>query len=96
MHIRVNWLVGLKIERYFLFLAFICKDSPHEQNEAVWRYAVVQLQPLLGAGDGSEHRETIDTRFNVRRSTVLLRQHGRDTRDLILVSEGSLVSVIMV
>ena len=76
--------MGLEIERDLLLLALIRQDRSDEQHEAIWRDTVVQLQTLLRTGDGCKHRETIDTRFDVRRSTVLLRKHGRDTRDLIL------------
>ena len=88
--------MGLEVEGNFLFLALVREDGADEQHQTVRRHPVVELETLLGRGDSGEHGETIDPGFDVGGRSVLLRQHGRDTRDLILVSEGSLVSVIMV
>ncbi len=84
VNVRVDRLVRLEVEGNLLFLAFVCEDRSDEKNEAVWRYSVVQLQSLLGGGDGSKDGKTVDSRFDVGRSTVFLRQHSRYSRDLIL------------
>ena len=73
-----------KVEGDLLFLAFIGQDCPDEQDQAVWWDTIVQLQPLLCAGDRGQYRQSVDPGLDVGRSTVLLRQHGGDTGDLIL------------
>jgi hypothetical protein len=80
--------VRFEIEGYLLFLAFVGQYCPDEQNQTIWRNTVVQLQPLLSTGDRGQHRQSVDPGLDVRRSTVFLRQHGRDTGDLILGIEG--------
>ena len=84
--VRVNRLVRLEVKRHLLFLPFIRQDRTDEEHETVWWYAVVQLETLLGTGDGSKDRQAIDTRLDVRGSPVLLRQHRGNTRDLVLCS----------
>ena len=80
-----------KIEGNFLFLAFVGQDRPDKQDEAIWWDTVVQLQPLLGTRDRSQYGQSVDTGLDVGRSTVLLRQHGGDTGDLILgIKDGSI------
>ncbi len=74
----------LKIERDFLFLAFVCEDRADEEHETVGGNSVVELEPLLSAGDGRQDGETVDSGFNVGRRAVFLRQHGRRPRYLIL------------
>ena len=76
--------MGLKVEGHFLLLTFVRQDRPDEQHESIWGYTVVQLETLLGRRDGGEHRETINTGLDVGCRTVLLREHGRDSGDLIL------------
>jgi len=79
-----------KIEGDLLFLAFVGQDRPDEQDQAVWWNTIVQFQPLLGAGDRGQHGQSIDSGLYVRRSAVFLRQHGRDTGDLVLgIKDGS-------
>lgn len=51
--------------------------------EPIRRHLRVELQPLLHGRDRSEHRQTIDARFDVRRSTELIGQHLGNSRDLI-------------
>ena len=74
----------LEVEGNFLFLALVREDGADEQHQTVRRHPVVELETLLGGGDGGEHGETIDPGFDVRGRSVLLRQHGRDTGNLIL------------
>ena len=71
-HIRVDGLVRLKIKRHLLFLAFISQDSADEENEPVGRHSVIQLETLLSTRDGSQHRQPIDTRLDVRGRAVFL------------------------
>lgn len=84
LDVRVDGLVRLKIKRNFLFLAFVSEDRADEEHEAVGGHSVVELEPLLGAGDGCQDGETVDSGFNVGCCTVFLRQHGRRPRYLIL------------
>lgn len=80
-----------KVKGDLLFLAFVGQDCSDEQDKTVWWNAVVQLQSLLGTGDRGQYRQSIDPGLDVRRSTVLLRQHGGDTGDLILgIKDGSI------
>ena len=81
--------MGLKVERDLLFLAFIREDRTYKEHETIRRHTIVELETLLGRCDGSQDRETVDTRFDVRRRPVLLREHGRDTGDLILYADVS-------
>ena len=81
---RIYGLVRFKVEGDLLFLAFIGQDCPDEQDQAVWWDTIVQLQPLLCAGDRGQYRQSVDPGLDVGRSTVLLRQHGGDTGDLLL------------
>ena len=83
-NVRIDGLAGFKVEGDLLLFAFVGKNSADKKYEAVRWDAVVQFETLLGTGDGSKHRETIHARLDVRGSTVLLRQHSRDTRDLVL------------
>ena len=62
---RVDGLVRLEIERDLLFLSFIREDRSNEEHEAVGWDTVIQLETLLGRGDGCKHGETIDTRLDV-------------------------------
>ena len=74
----------LKVEGDFLLLALIRQDRTHEQNETVRRDPIVELQALLRAGDSCKYRLPVHARLDIRRRTVLLRQHRRRSRDLIL------------
>jgi hypothetical protein len=76
--------VRFEIERDFLFFSFVCEDGSDEEDETVGGHSVVQLQTLLGRGDGSEHGQTIDTRLDVGRRAVFLRQHRGRPGDLVL------------
>lgn len=82
--VRVDRLVRLEVKRHLLFLPFIRQDRTDEEHETVWWYTVVQLETLLGTGDGGEHRQPVHSRLDVGSGTVFLRQHRRYTRDLIL------------
>ena len=84
-NVRVNGLMGLEIERDLLLLTFVGQDCTDEENEAIRRDTVVQLETLLCGRDGRKHRESVDTRFDVGSSPVLLRQHSRDSGNLILL-----------
>ena len=81
-----------KVEGDLLFLAFVGQDRPDEQDQAVRWNTIVQFQPLLSAGDRSQHGQSIDSGFDVRRSAVFLRQHGGDTGDLVLEIKNRNVS----
>ena len=70
--VRVDRLVGLEIERDLLLLTFVGQDCTDEENEAIRRDTVVQLETLLCGRDGRKHRESIDTGLDVRSRTVLL------------------------
>ena len=83
-HARVDGFVGLKVKGDLLFLAFVCEDRAHKKDEPVGGYAGVELQTLLCTCDGSKHGETVHARLDVRRRTVLLRQHGGCARNLVL------------
>ena len=96
VHIRVDGLVRLEIERDLLFLPLVGQNRADEQHEAVRWHTCVQLQTLLGTRNRSQNRETVDTGLDVGRSTVFLRQHRGNTRDLVLWAKGgSLVSNIV-
>ena len=68
--IRVDGLVGLEIERDLLFLAFIREDRTHKEHETIRRHTVIELETLLGRCNGSQDRETVDTRFDVGSGTL--------------------------
>ena len=74
----------LKIERDLLLLAFVRQDRADKKHETIGRDTIVQLETLLSGRNGGEHGETIDPGFDVGGRSVLLRQHGRDTGNLIL------------
>ena len=84
MDVRIDWLVRLEVEGNFLFLAFIRQDRADEQHQTVRGHPVVQLETLLGRGDGSEHGETVNPGLDVGGRSILLRQHGGDPGNLIL------------
>ena len=71
--IRVDWLVGLEVEKDLLLLPFVRQDGTDKKHETVRRHPVVQLETLLRRSDGREHRKTVDTGLDVGRSTVFLR-----------------------
>jgi len=84
VNLRVDGLVRFEIERHLLFFALVCENGPDEQDEAIGRNSVVELQPLLSTCDCGKHRESINARLDVGCGSVLLRQHGGRTGYLIL------------
>ena len=76
--------MGFKVEGDLLFLAFVRQDCADEQDQTIWWNTIVQFQPLLGACDRGQHRQSVDPGLDVGRSTEFLRQHGGDTGDLVL------------
>ena len=71
-HARINGLMRLEIEGDLLLLTFVGQDCTDEENEAIRRDTVVQLETLLCGRDGRKHRESVDTGLDVRSRTVLL------------------------
>ena len=53
-----------------LLLALVGEDRAAVDDEAVRRDAVVELEALLGRGDGGEDGEPIDARLDVGGSTL--------------------------
>ena len=51
--------------------------------EPIRRYLRVQLKPLLHGRDRSQHRQTVDSGLDVRRSAELVGQHFGHSGDLI-------------
>jgi hypothetical protein len=76
------------LRTHLLLLSLIRQDGTAVDDESVGRDLGVQLEPLLGRGDGGEDGETVDARLDVGRRAVLLRQHGLELRDLGPVSAG--------
>jgi hypothetical protein len=76
--------VRFEIEGDLLFFAFIGQDGTDEQHKTVGWNSIVQLQTLLGRGDGSQYGETIHSRLDVGSGTVFLCQHGLSPGDLVL------------
>ena len=95
MDVRIDRLVGLEVEGNFLFLALIREDGADEQHQTVRGHPVVQLETLLGGCDGGEHGETVDSGFDVGGRSILLRQHGGNTGNLILQPKVSDRMVIL-
>lgn len=73
---RVSWapdtkrggrtLERLKVKVDLLLLALVGEDRSAVDDETVGRRAVVELQTLLGGGNGSEHGESVDAGLDVR------------------------------
>ena len=82
--VRVDWLVGLEVERDLLLLPFISKNSADEKYKTVWWDTVVKFETLLRRSNRSQYGKTIDSGLDVGCSTIFLRQHCRDSGDLIL------------
>ena len=72
-NIRVDRFMGLKVERNFLFLAFVCQDRTDEQDQTVRRHSRVEFETLLGGSDCGEDGLSVDARLDVGRCTVFLR-----------------------
>ena len=75
-HARVDGLVRLKVERNLLLFAFIRQNRTDKEHETVGRDTIVKLEALLCGRDSGQNRKTIDSRLDVGRSTIFLRQHG--------------------
>lgn len=73
LYVRVDGLVWLKVERHFLFLAFVREDRADEQHQAIRGNSIVQFETLLSTRDSGQDRETVNAGFDVGGSSVFLR-----------------------
>jgi len=58
-------LERLKVEVDLLLLALVGEDGTAVDDESVGWDLVVELETLLGRGDGGQNRETVDARLDV-------------------------------
>ena len=61
----IDRLEGLEVDIDLAFLAFRGQDFTAVDDEAVRGDFVIELETLLGRGNGREHGLTVDTRFDV-------------------------------
>lgn len=81
-HVRINRLMRFKIKRNLLLLPLIRQYRPHEQDQPIRWYPIVELESLLSGSDGGEDGESVDSGFDVRGGTVFGGQHGGELGDL--------------
>lgn len=67
---------------HLLLLSLIGQDGSTVDDETVGRHTVVKLEALLSRGNRGKDREPVDTRLDVGRRSVLLREHTRHGGDL--------------
>lgn len=65
----------LEIKRDLFLLAFVCEDCTNEKYKTVRGDPIVELETLLGTGDRSQDRKTIDAGLDIRCGAVFLGQH---------------------
>lgn len=71
----VDRLVGLEVNVDLLLLPFLGQDGTTEDDETILRHSVVELELLLGRGDGAQNGESIHTVLDVGSGSVLIRKH---------------------
>lgn len=91
--VRIDGFVWLKIERNLLLLSFIREDRTNINNKSIRWHSVVELQALLRACDRREHGKPVDTRFDIRRCSVLGGQHIRRLGQRGLSSNRHLINM---
>lgn len=57
----VDRLEGLEIDVYFPFFSFRGNDFTTVDNQAIWRYLVIQFETLLSGRNCRKHGESIHT-----------------------------------
>lgn len=67
---RVDGLEGLEVDVDLSLLAFRGQDFTAVNNQAIGRDLVVQLESLLGGGNGRENGLSVDTRLDVGGGTL--------------------------
>jgi len=80
----VDGLEGLEVDVDLALLALGGQDFTTVDDEAIGRDLGVQLQALLGRGNGGQDRQTVDSGLDVGGGTELFSQHLRGARDLVL------------
>lgn len=69
----VDGLEGFKIDVNLALLALCSDDFTTVDDQPIRRDLVVQLETLLGGGNGRQNGESVDTRLDVGSSTLLKR-----------------------
>jgi len=79
----VDRLERFKVDVHFALLPFLGDYRSAVDDEAVFWAFAVELETLLGGGDGSEDGETVDAGFDVGGGAIFVGKHLVDTGDLI-------------
>ena len=80
----VDGLEGLEIDVDLPLLALGGDDFTTVDDQTVRRDLGVQLEPLLGGGDGGQDGQAVDTRLDVGRGSELFSQHLGGAGHLVL------------
>lgn len=80
----VDRLEGLEVDVDLPLLTLGCDDFTAVDDQAVGRDLGVELEPLLGGGNGGQDGETVDTRLDIGSGAELFSQHLGGARDLVL------------
>ena len=71
----VDGFEGFEIDVDLSFLSFGGQYFATVDDQAIRRDFAVELQPLLGGGDGGKDTKTVDSRLDIGRGSKLFGQH---------------------
>ena len=66
----VDWAERLEVDVDLSLLAFGGQDFTTVDDESVWWYLIVELQALLGRGNGGQDGLSVHAGLDVRRSSL--------------------------